>query len=186
MRRVNDNVTVQLVDAASGSPAAPPITCHNTFTSVGADWLKQLVSWSVIDSVGGDVPVLTKRVRWMGVGIGSQPEVLGVLSLVSPVLCDGANYRQDAGPFDRPVVTSIRWSQTLGAGAELEGVSVTEAALYVDYNDAADIDPSVQYPAVDPEANVFVRPVSYVVFPGSGILIPVNKALLLSWELRFS
>ena len=43
---------------------------HNVWTYFGKQYLSQLVSYQAIDSIGGDVPQTSYRVRYLGLGIG--------------------------------------------------------------------------------------------------------------------
>jgi hypothetical protein len=68
---------------------------HNVFTTIGRDWLAHLVVWDTIGSP--DIAVTQRRLRWLGVGIGSQLEVESVSTLNTPVPVD------DVGNFLAPL-----------------------------------------------------------------------------------
>lgn len=108
---------------------------HNVFTTTGRDWLAHLAAWETIGG-GGDVPFTNRRVRWMGVGDGTQAEVEGVTSLNSPVEVTTGIYLAAIQTTDFPTTTSVRFFKEFSTteisitGSPI--VPVTEAGLFVD------------------------------------------------------
>ena len=112
---------------------------HNVFTTTGRNLLSTLVAWQTIG--GNDTPYTNRRVRFMGVGIGSQLEVANVVSLANAAVADSkGNYILPiSSPQTFPLSTSVLFVKEFGvneitiAGAP---VAVTEAGLFADVNDA--------------------------------------------------
>lgn len=108
---------------------------HNVFTTTGRDWLAHLVVWSTIGSP--DVPVTNRRLRWMGVGTGTQLEVEGIVSLDTPVEVDeSGNYLAAIQTYEFTAVARVRVSKEFST-EEISTdsnpvVPVTEAGLFVD------------------------------------------------------
>lgn len=162
---------------------------HNVFTTTGRNWLSRLVAWSAIG--GTDVPFTERRVRWIGVGSGSQLESANVTSLLQPLLISPTNYLRPINSVEFPSSTSVEFITELGAEeVNISGllVNVTEAALYADVlpvnagtEDAA-ANPGVVDSTLDPGVGTN-PPISYIAFEG----IPKNSDLVLriEWEYRF-
>lgn len=107
---------------------------HNVFTITGRNLLSKLISWQTIAST--DIPFTHRRVRWAGVGVGSQLEVTTVAALSSPVLVSGANYLAEI-QSSVPSGTSVRFTKVFGPTEITFGaapVAVTEAGLFADVN----------------------------------------------------
>jgi hypothetical protein len=80
---------------------------HNVFTVTGRNMLSKLISWQTFAAV--DIPFTNRRIRWIGVGIGSQLEVTTVAALNQPVLADsGGNYLSAIQSAEFPTSTSVR------------------------------------------------------------------------------
>ena len=168
---------------------------HNVFTTTGRDWLAHLAVWSSIGGGpgGSDVAVTNRRLRWMGVGTGTQAEVEGVTSLVTPVQVDLAgNYLAALQAHDFPAVKQVRVFKEFGQ-SEISTVSspvvpVTEAGLFVDVIPVSTIG-GVDDSAVGAEDSTLNRliqfnaPVAYKMFD------VINKTqdfnLEIQWELQF-
>jgi len=109
---------------------------HNVFTDVGRQWLAQLISYQ---GFGPDVTYRDDRVRYIGVGEGTQVEVPGVVQLINAtqVLAGGNYIKEVIAPPDFPSSTRVQW-YTLFAAAELSTVPnptpiLTEAGIFSDY-----------------------------------------------------
>jgi len=107
---------------------------HNVFTTTGRNWLSKLCGWRTLGSP--DEPYTNRRVRWMAVGTGSQPEVTSVTSLQTPTLFLGSDYLAPISSVSFPTSTSIRFTRVFGlTEVSISGpVVLTEAGLYVDVN----------------------------------------------------
>ena len=108
---------------------------HNVFTVTGRNLLSKLIGWQTIGST--DIPFTHKRVRWCGVGIGSQLEVTTVATLNDPTLASGANYLAALQSVEFPDPTTIRFNKVFGPTEITFGsapVPVTEAGLFADVN----------------------------------------------------
>ena len=108
---------------------------HNVFTTTGRDWLAHLAAWSVIGG-GGDIPFTQRRVRWMGVGTGTQAEVEGVIGLDTPVVVTDLIYLAAIQVTDHPTTTSVRFIKQFST-SEISVIAspivpVSEAGLFVD------------------------------------------------------
>lgn len=110
---------------------------HNVFTTTGKSWLAKLVTWHTITST--DVPYTQRRVRWMGVGTGTQAESQTVPFLAIPALVTGTSYLAEIQSVEFPTTGAVTFIKEFGAFeisyAELP-VSVTEMALYADVSPA--------------------------------------------------
>ena len=165
---------------------------HNVFTTVGRDWLSRLVVWNVIGSP--DQPVTSRRLRWMGVGTGTQLEVEGVTSLVAPVLVDqSGHYIAALQTYDFPATGRVRVYKEFSTGEiSTPGnpvVAVTEAGLFVDVFPVSTLGGSDDS-AIGGEnttlnrSTQFNAPVAYHTFNAINKTADFN--LLIRWELRFT
>ena len=158
---------------------------HNIWTLTGREHLAQLMSYS---SYGPpSVAARADRIRYIGFGIGSQPEVASVSNLVSPIAFNASNnfLAQVSLPTFplAPSRTAVRYSRTF---AELElsvvsTVTLTEAGLFTDGDPAQSFDPETRDVSL---TNALLQaPNSYKVFE------PLSKSqsfvLEVSWEVRF-
>ncbi len=113
---------------------------HNVFTTVGKNWLAKLIGWQSLASVPDD-PFTHRRVRWMGVGTGTQLEQASVTAMAAAATVDDTNFITALNfPATFPSSTSVRFSRVF---TELEIttvsnpiVAVTEAGLFADVNPA--------------------------------------------------
>lgn len=108
---------------------------HNVFTLTGRNLLSKLIAWQTIAAT--DIPFTHRRVRWMGVGDGTQLEVTTVPALESPVLASGANYLAALQSVEFPSSTSARFIKVFGTNEITFGsapVAVSEAGLFADVN----------------------------------------------------
>jgi len=162
---------------------------HNVFTVTGRNLLSKLIAWQTI--AGTDIPFTHRRIRWAGVGTGTQLEVTTVAALNAPTLSDGANYLATIGAVSFPDPTTVRFSKVFGPTEITFGaapVAVTEAGLF------ADVDPWSMGGTEDTQAsggfNTTLRPdvlnnppVAYKTFEA------LNKtsdfSLEIQWDFRF-
>lgn len=117
----------------------------NIWTLTGREYLAQLMSYSAYGSSahnGGvsnpDVPARDDRIRYIGFGTGTRPEVSSVSALVTPIAFDGggnflAQVALPSYPLS-PSRTTVEYSRTF---TELElsfsgTVVLTEAGLFTD------------------------------------------------------
>lgn len=158
---------------------------HNIWTLTGREHLAQLMSYSTYGppSVGAR----QDRIRYIGFGVGSQPEVASVSSLVTPIAFDASNnfLAQVSLPTFplAPSRTAVRYSRTF---TELElsvvaTVTLTEAGLFTDGDPGTSFDPETRDITL---TNALLQaPNSYKVFE------PLSKSqnfvLEVSWEVRF-
>jgi hypothetical protein len=108
---------------------------HNIFTITGRQLLSKLIAWQTI--AGTDIPFTHRRVRWMGLGDGTQREVTTVPQLVSPVLVSGTNYLVALQSMEFPTSTSVRFIKIFGVNEITFGsapVALSEAGLFADVN----------------------------------------------------
>jgi hypothetical protein len=167
---------------------------HNIFTVTGRNLLAKLVSWQTIGAV--DVPYTQRRVRWIGLGIGTQLEAPTVTSLNQAVLATASNYLVPIQAVEFPTSSSVRFIKefslteiTLSSTL----VSITEAGLFADvspaqpgnpndgYDDVAH-DPGVVDTVLNP-ASATNPPVAYKAF--EGIAKTVDFTLEIRWDFRF-
>ena len=108
---------------------------HNVFTTSGRNWLSKLVGWFDLSSVPDD-PFTNRRVRWMGVGSGSQAEVTNVTALQNAVQVTTSpdNFLKPISSVEFPTSTSVRFITVFGTTevSEFAPVVVTEAGLFAD------------------------------------------------------
>jgi hypothetical protein len=114
---------------------------HNVVTVTGRNLLSKLLSWETIGTT--DVPYTQRRVRWIGVGTGTQLEVTTVTQLAQATLAKASpldyivpiNY-----PPDFPTSTSVEYSYEFGVSEiSTAGVPVlvSEVGLFSDVNPAS-------------------------------------------------
>jgi len=152
---------------------------HNILTRFGAEWLAQLCAWSTLGAgVVHDTPLDSRRVRWASVGTGVQLEAVSIAQMVAPSLVSGSDYLDAIDPgaeVSWPVPSSKKLEHVFGTADLPDPVTVTEAALFVDFNDGGTIlDPAV---ATNP-------PIVYKVI-SPALVKDSSKELVLRWELRF-
>lgn len=166
---------------------------HNVFTITGRNWLSKLVSWSTFGSP--DIPYTHRRVRWIGVGTGSQNEVTSVSALNTPAKVNSTDYLALLDSVEFPTATSVRFIKEFGA-SEISwagAVSVTEAGLYVDTNpydlgsgDGVEGSEDAQAAGVTTTLDHKVGtnpPIVYKTF--EAIPKTVDYTLTVQWEFRF-
>lgn len=109
---------------------------HNIWTLTGREYDAQLKSYK---SYGPDTPYRNDRIKYMGFGSGTQPEVSGITRLITPIAFDaGNNFLAAVGapptfPLT-PVRTTVRYTKIY---QEMElsvagTVTLQEAGLFTD------------------------------------------------------
>lgn len=98
---------------------------HNVFTSHGRSWLAKLMGWSYIG--GTDIPFTNRRIRWIGVGSGSQLESSNVSGLSVPVLSTATDYLLPIDSVEFPTSSTIRFIKEF----RLSDITITGAPVQV-------------------------------------------------------
>ncbi len=166
---------------------------HNVFTETGSNWLTRLSAWSTIGAT--DVPFTNRRVRWMGLGTGTQSEVASVSNLVTPAQVTSGVYLgaiQNSNPLTTNSIEFVREFSTTEVSLVSLGlnvVAVSEAGLFVDVQPASSSTGTDDSSAggatdstLDPSASLNA-PIAYKTFE------PLNKtadfSLVIRWTLTF-
>jgi hypothetical protein len=165
---------------------------HNVFTTNGKNWLAKLIAWQTIS--GTDIAYTNRRVRWMGVGIGSQLESATVTKLAQPTLATSTDYIRPIQTVEYPNSTTARFIKEFGTSEiTIAGVPVvvSEAALLADVspanNGAFD---DVSYDPIGLPSATMLNPTSgnnsviaYKAF--DGLSKTVDFTLEVRWDFRF-
>jgi hypothetical protein len=165
---------------------------HNVFTVTGRDWLAHLCAWQTVGSP--DVPYTQRRVRWCGVGTGTQLETVNVTQLNAPALVTPGIYLGNIETSEFPALQQVRFFKEFDEGEiSLPGeglpvVAVTEVGLFVDVYPAS-VAGGVDDAAVgafDTTLNPAVAnnaPVAYKTF--DVINKTIDFKLEIRWDFRF-
>lgn len=162
---------------------------HNVFTVTGRNLLSKLLAWQTIGAT--DIPFTRRRLRWIGVGTGSQLEVTTVAALAQPQLTNSTDYLVALSPPEFPTPTSVVFIREFGTGeiSPSGPVVVSEAGLFADVNPAAGapeedepVDPGVYNTTLDPTF-ASNAPAAYKAF--EGLTKTPDFTLEIRWELRF-
>jgi len=113
---------------------------HNVITDYGRTWMAHLLTWRTIGAT--DAPYTDARLRWLGVGSGTQPEIPSIINLKNslPYNATGSRWANLAGsaagfPEFRTATSVIQRAVFTSGQLSFAGdVIVTEAALVVDVN----------------------------------------------------
>jgi hypothetical protein len=119
---------------------------HNIFTVTGRNFLAKLVAWQTIGAT--DVPYTQRRIRWIGVGIGSQLEVATVAALNQPVLATTTQYLVTPQTVEFPTSSSVRFIREFALNeitVTNVPVAVSEAGMFADVNPAEPGNPNDGY-----------------------------------------
>lgn len=161
---------------------------HNVFTVTGRNLLSKLMSWQTLGPP--DVPYTHRRMRWFGVGTGSQLEVTSIVSLAAPARVTVTDYLAGITGVEFPTSTSVRFSREFSNSEISIGgspVIITEAAMYADVNPASmGGTEDVEYTTgggttLNPTLGTN-PPVVYKTF--DGITKTVDFSMELRWEFR--
>jgi len=168
---------------------------HNIFTITGRNFLAKLVSWQTI-GLTNDVPYTQRRVRWIGVGSGTQLEVATVTSLNESVLVTTTQYLVTPQAVEFPTSTSVRFIREFALNEitiSNTPVTISEAGLFADVSPAKPGNPNDGYEDVpfDPGTVGTVLspylgtnpPVAYKAF--EGLTKTVDFTLEIRWDFRF-
>ena len=167
---------------------------HNIFTVTGRNFLAKLVSWSSIGAT--DVPFTQRRVRWMGLGIGTQLESPTVTSLAQATLTTPTAYLRPIQTAEFPTSSSVRFItefSTYEITLSTVPVTVTEAGMFADVSPAKpgfandgveDVphDPGVIDTTLNP-ASATSPPIAYKTF--EGLTKTVDFTIEIRWDFRF-
>lgn len=162
---------------------------HNVFTVTGRNLFSKLISWQTIGAT--DIPYTNRRVRWMGVGIGSLLEVTTVSALAQPQLVTPTDYLVPIQSVSFPDSTSVRFNKEFGTGEiNVLGtpVAISEAGLFADVVPAnsggtEDVGHTL---ATDPTLNPSVAnnpPIAYKSF--GALTKTIDFTLEIKWDFRF-
>jgi len=165
----------------------------NIWTLTGREYLALLMSYSLygttahtVGAIGTqDVPYRDDRIRYLGFGTGSQPEVAGVTKLVTPISYDGTNFLAQTGNPTFPLTPTKSTVQFSRLYTELElsvagSVVLTEAGLYTDGDESTHAPKSRSILLVN-AANQ--APVAYKTF--EAFRKTSNFSLQVDWQIRF-
>lgn len=158
----------------------------NIWTLSGREHLSQLMSYSSYSPL---TAARDDRIKYLGFGIGSQPEVSSVIKLASPIAFDiGGNFLATVALPTYPLAparTTVRYTRSF---SELElsvtgTVILTEAGLYTDGDPTA-------IPAYDPGTRDITLATATEQAPNAyKTFEPLKKTqnfiLEASWEIRF-
>lgn len=158
---------------------------NNIWTLTGREYLAQLMSYR---SYGPpSVGERRDRIRYIGFGIGSQPEVSSVGNVLSPIAYNASNdflaqLSLPTYPLS-PSRTTVRYSRIF-TETELSvvgTVTLTEAGLFTDGDSGSDFDPETRDITL---ANALLQaPSAYKAF--EPLSKTQNFVLEVSWEVRF-
>lgn len=165
---------------------------HNVFTTVGRDWLAHLVAWQTVGAP--DVPFTQKRVRWVGVGTGSQAETVNVSALTTPALVSPTLYLGAIHTATFPSTAIVRFykeffTNEISLPAQgLAVVPITEAGLFADVFPVSTAGGTDDTPlggydtTLDPELGTNPL-IAYKAFPVVNKTVDFN--LEIRWEFKF-
>src|SRR5687767_6159445 len=165
----------------------------NIWTLTGREYLARLMSYSAY-GVGAtpDTPARNDRIRYLGLGVGTQPEVSTVTKLVTPVAFDaaGVTFLAELAIPSYPFQTSatafgnvVRYfREYTESQISISGtVILTEAGLYTDGSPTASFAPKTRDLIL---ANASAQaPAAYKSF--EPLRKTQNFVLQASWEIRF-
>jgi hypothetical protein len=157
----------------------------NIWTLTGREYLAQLMSYQTYGPPG--VGQRRDRIRYIGFGTGSQPEVSSVTNVLTPIAYNASNdfLAQVSLPTYplSPSRTTVRYSRIFSE-TELSvvgTVTLTEAGLFTDGDSGSDFDPETRDITL---ANALIQaPAAYKVF--EPLSKTQNFVLEASWEIRF-
>lgn len=167
---------------------------HNIFTITGRNLLAKLAAWQTIGAT--DVPYTQRRVRWIGMGSGSQLEAPTVISLNQPVLATTTQYLVALQAVEFPTSSSVRFIKEFPLGEITTSntpVTVSEAGMFADVNPAEPGNPNDGFEdvahdpgSVDTILNPALGsnpPIAYKAF--EGLTKTVDFTLEIRWDFRF-
>lgn len=152
---------------------------HNILTVNGKNALLKLMSWQTIGSP--DIPFTNDRVRWIGCGNGSLPEIDTVQQMLSPItITTGPSIYMVSvdAPSTHLAVNWVRYSKTFGLNdlSHTTPVTVREAGLYLDEDSGGG-------PGLNPGVGTNTV-MAYRTF-GVGLEKSTDFTLTIRWDFRF-
>lgn len=189
---IEGHVTIQLFNKKGDM--TKEVKGNNIWTLTGREYLSELIGVKAFGVTEATRDVFRNdRVAYIGIGIGSQPEVSNIPSLVTPVSYDLGT--QATGNFlaelDSPAtlpavsgntpVTAIQFTKTFGAN-DFGGntIVITEAGLFTDGDPDNNFAVGITTTWVDTAS---YSPVAYKTFE------PITKTpdftMKIVWEVRF-
>lgn len=167
-------------------------TGRNIWTLTGREYLARLMSYA---SYGPDTPSRNDRIRYVGFGVGTTPEVSSVSSLVSPIAFDGASGGLFLAELAIPTYpfqssssfgTAVRYTREFSE-SELSistTVVLTEAGLFTDGSPVSSPIPFAPGTRDRSLAQAGSQaPVAYKIF--EPLKKTQNFVLSIAWEIRF-
>jgi hypothetical protein len=118
----------------------------NVFTTTGKEWISQLMSYSSYSPLTG---ARNDRIKYIGIGTGSQPQVPSVSALITPISFDGTNFLAQLNIATYPLTVSkvqVQYSKMFDL-TELSvssSVYVSEAGLFTDGNPNSNFAPGTR------------------------------------------
>jgi len=158
---------------------------HNIWTLTGREYSAQIMSYR---SYGPpSVGERRDRIRYIGFGTGSQPEVSSVISLVTPLAYNASGdflSQMSLPTFPlSPSRTTVRYTRVFSETELSTGgtVILTEAGLFTDGDPGTDFDPETRDIGM---INALLQsPNAYKIF--EPLSKTQNFVLEVSWEIRF-
>lgn len=166
---------------------------HNVFTDTGRDWISKLAAWSQIGSP--DIPFTNRRVRWIGLGTGTQAETALVTTLNNPAQVSTGIYLGAIQATNILTATSVEFIREFSTSEisipvlGLNVVPITEAGIFVDVQPASTSDGvddssagGVTDTTLDPSLQTN-SPVAYKTF--EAVNKTVDFSLVVRWTFNF-
>lgn len=164
---------------------------RNIWTLTGREYLARLMSYAAYGvGITPDTPSRNDRIRYIGMGIGTQPEVSTVIKVVSPIAFDSGGVTflaelaiptfpfQVASTFGNAVRFTREFAETeLSVSGD---VILTEAGLFTDGSPASTFDPGTRSTTIVDAAGQ--APAAYKTF--EALKKTQNFVLQVSWEIR--
>ncbi len=164
----------------------------NIWTLAGREYLARLMSYAAYGvGITPDTPSRNDRIRYIGLGTGTQPEVAGVTKVVAPIAYDSGGGQflaelaiptfpfQDGSNFGNAVRYTREFAET-----ELSvsgAVILTEAGLFTDGGPGAGFAPKTRSTQLIDAAGQ--APSGYKTF--EALKKTQNFVLQVAWEVRF-
>jgi hypothetical protein len=165
----------------------------NVWTLTGREYLARLMSYAIYGTgVTPDTPSRNDRIRYIGMGTGTTPEVSTVTKLIAPTAYDvgGVQFLAEIAiptyPFQVSVSNfgnAVRYIRSFAEGElSISGpVVLTEAGLFTDGDPASSFDPKTRNTLLSNAASQ--APAAYKSF--EALKKTSNFVLQVAWEVRF-
>jgi hypothetical protein len=168
----------------------------NIWTLTGREFIAQVMSYAAYGNdphnsgnLNPDIAARDDRIRYVGMGTGTTPEVSSVAALVSPTAFQAGEFLAQVAIASYPLTavanglrTTVRYSRTF-AETELSisgSVIITEAGLFTDGSPAANYAPRSR--DVTLAASSGQAPVAYKTF--DGLKKTTSFTIDLLWDVR--